>query len=306
MGSNFLKQMVQRITHPGCQADLVLCLEGEQGTRKSSSLRILGGEFFAENVTSVDSKDDMIVFAGNILVEFSEGAVLGKASIAKLKSVITTTVDKFRPPYERGLVSFPRGCVFSLSTNDTAYLKDETGGRRFLIVKLGKVADTSWLQENRNQLFAEALYRVENGETAYEFTDVSAEMLKDLQESRTEDTAYDELVVDWYLGRSRKMQDEGITVMDAYTGAINTGGNSKEMPQQLEWRLRGILRRALYLDNRVMPRDENGKRSRRYVPTAKTMAKFKLGNLHSVDGIDEFVNYSSPDREPQEDEEAAA
>lgn len=295
MGANFLKGMVSRITNPGCQMDLVLCLEGEQGTRKSSSLRTLAGEWFAENVTSVDSKDDMIVFAGSILVEFSEGAVLGKASIAKLKSVITTTVDKFRPPYERGLVSFPRGCVFSLSTNDTAYLKDETGGRRFLIVKLGKVADTAWLKENRNQLFAEALYRVENGETAYEFTDISAEMLKDLQESRTEDTAYDELVVDWYLGRSRETQEAGITVMDAYTGAINTGGNSKEMPQQLEWKLRGILRRALYLSNEVMPRDENGKRSRRYVPTAKTIKKFALKNETSIDGVDEFVKYKRTD-----------
>lgn len=292
MGANFVKGMVQRIITPGCQMDLVLCLEGAQGTRKSSSLRALGGDWFAENVTSVDSKDDMIVFAGSILVEFSEGAVLNRASIAKLKSVITTTVDKFRPPYERGMASFPRGCVFSMSVNDSAYLKDETGGRRFLIVKLEKVADVDWLKANRDQLFAEALYRIEvKKETAYEFSETSSEELRELQESRTEDSAYDETVIDWYLGRTRKAQDEGYTLLEIYREAINTGEKDREMNKQMENSIRSILRRALYLENRVQARDENGKRARRWVPTEKTIAKFKLTRTESIDGVDEFDNY---------------
>ena len=302
MGSNFLKGMVQRITQPGCQMDLVLCLESGQGMRKSSSLRVLAGDWFAENVTSVDNKDDMIVFAGSILVEFSEGAVLGKASIAKLKSVITTTVDKFRPPYERGLASFPRGCVFSLSTNDTDYLKDETGGRRFLIVKLGKVADTLWLKENRNQLFAEAIHRLEViGENAYEFSDSTAEELRELQESRTEDSVYDDVVIDWYLGRSKAAQEAGFTLLDAYYGAINTGADTREMPYNAKRDIRSIFKRALYLSNEVQPRDASGRRKRRFVPTATTYKYFKLENASSVDGVDEFTSYGKEELDPPEE-----
>ena len=290
MGSNFLKGMVDRILNPGCQMDLVLCLEGAQGTKKSSSLRALAREWFAENVTSVDTKDDMILFAGNILVEFSEGAILNKASVAKLKSVITTTTDKFRPPYEHGLETFPRGCVFSMSTNDTAYLKDETGGRRFLIVKLNKIADVDWLKENRTQLFAEAVYRLEVlKEKTYEFSDESAESLRELQQSRTQGSAYDEIVVDWYLGRSSSVQEAGVTPLDVYNDVITKGDH--EMGKQMEITICNIFRRELRLENKQMKKDESGKRPRRWVPTDETRKMFSLNNEVSVDGIDEFDSY---------------
>ena len=301
MGANFLKGMVDRMTSPGCQMDLVLCLEGPQGTKKSSSLRVLGGEWLAENVTSLESKDDYLVIAGNILVEFSEGAILTRQSVHKLKSAITSTVDKLRPPYERGLETFPRGCVFSLSTNDTAYLKDETGGRRFLIVKLGRVADVVWLKENRDQLFAEALYRLrELKETTYEFSEESAETLRELQASRTQGNAYDEVIVRWYLGRSAQAQKDGFTTLEVYNGAINTGDTQKELTKMMSNDIANILKRELYLDNpqKTMP---DGTRPRKWVPTKETVKRFSLDREHSVDGVDEFDSYGKKELGEEED-----
>jgi len=216
VASNWIKGLVQRIIHPGSKFDYVLVLEGEQGARKSTSLFILGGEWHVETTMSTDSKDFFMQFQGKAIIEFSEGETLSRTEVKRMKAIITMQSDKYRPPYERTSRDFPRRCVFAMTTNQDEYLKDETGNRRWLPVKVVKEqADTDWLSANRDQLLAEAYHRVENlKEKTYEFP--REETLAQQNARRISDPNQD-IIEEWYYTKvSDSDKEAGITIDRVY------------------------------------------------------------------------------------------
>lgn len=244
MGSNWMKGLVKRVLHPGCQFDEVLVLESPQGYRKSTSLRVLGNPWHVESTLSTEDKDFYMLLARNIIVEFSEGDIVGRTSARKLKAIITKTEDSFRPPYERGMMAYKRGCVFAMTTNDSDYQKDDTGGRRWLPVVLTKVADVDWIEANRDQLYAEAVYRTQVlRETSHEYP---MEELTALQSEKQDGDDYDDLVQIWYASLPSTRREVGVTGLDAYREAIAMDQNAM-MSKEMQWRVGAILRRALRL-----------------------------------------------------------
>lgn len=157
----FFVSAVARVREPGCKADLMLILEGRQGAGKSTLVRDLAGaDWFAEAMESPTSKDFYAGLLSRWVVEIAEMQSFNKAEVSSVKRAISVEADYYRPSYGHMAQSFPRQCVFVGTTNEGEYLRDPTGGRRFMPVLVGDV-DNQAIRELRDQLWAEAdtLYR---------------------------------------------------------------------------------------------------------------------------------------------------
>ena len=108
----------------------------------------------------------------------------------------------------------PRQCVFVGTTNQGAYLRDETGGRRFWPVRVGAV-DTDALRRDRNQLFAEAVQLYRQGARWWPDGAFEAEHIRPEQEQRFEADAWEEAVAAWLADKLRA------TVLEVARGALS-------------------------------------------------------------------------------------
>lgn len=164
VGRCFMVSMAARVLKPGCQVDHLPVLEGAQGIRKTSALRVLGGEYHAECQESATGKDFYLVLAGKMLVEIAEFHAFKATEIERLNGVITCATDRYRAPFERRASDHPRSCVFAATTNRDDWNRDETGARRFWPIVCGQI-DIPWIETHRLQLFAEAVQRYHLGQS---------------------------------------------------------------------------------------------------------------------------------------------
>lgn len=158
---------VDRARNPGSKLDEMATLEGPQGCGKSLTIKVLGGEYAREglNVLNLRSAKEVVeALDGAWLVEVSELAAIKRADdVAAVKDVLSRQVDHARAAYAKSAEDYPRRSVFIGTTNESAYLLDSTGNRRFLPVKVGAV-DLKRLTQDRDQLWAEAAAAHKRGE----------------------------------------------------------------------------------------------------------------------------------------------
>lgn len=165
VGTNWIVSMVARIMWPGCKCDTMPVLLGPQGNYKSTSLSILGGKWYATINTSADKMQDFLMsLRGLMVAEIAELDAIKGTAKTRVKALLSTAEDVYRPPYGRTVATFKRTAVMCGSTNDKAWHGDESGGRRFWSIVTNGKCDTEWLRENRDQMFAEAKVLFDRGE----------------------------------------------------------------------------------------------------------------------------------------------
>jgi predicted P-loop ATPase len=196
VGERWLISACARIFKPGCQADYTLLLEGAQGARKSTALRVLAGEWFTDHISDLGSKDSRIELHGVWIVELGELDRLRGALNTKIKNFLTARSDHFRPPYARHAEHVARSNVFAATTNDPTPFTDETGNRRFWPVRCGEI-NIEKLKEDRDQLWAEASSRFFNGVPwHFDKPDLDRQAERE-QAERYEEGVWDDTIRNW-------------------------------------------------------------------------------------------------------------
>lgn len=157
----FLIAAVARVFEPAMKFDYVPIIEGMQGRRKSTFIKVLGKHWSSE--LDGDFADDRAMIEkmlGSWISELPELSAFNKAEVNHIKAFVSRQEDRARLAYDRRVTIFQRQCVFMGSTNDRKYLKDETGGRRFWPVEcnmtMNEEIDTERLELEIDQIWAEA------------------------------------------------------------------------------------------------------------------------------------------------------
>lgn len=198
-GRIWLIGAVARAYQPGCKFDTMLVLEGPQGLKKSAVLRELadavGPHLFTDEMSDPNSKDAAMQMQGAWIVELAEMDAFRRADTSQIKSWLSRQYDRFRRPYGKIVETFPRSCVFAGTVNPQGigYLKDATGGRRFLPVNTRDI-DLDALKEDARQLWAEAVVRYRRGERWWIEDAEEKRIAAEAQQLRYEDDPYGEII----------------------------------------------------------------------------------------------------------------
>jgi hypothetical protein len=168
IGRLLLVAAVRRIRKPGCKFDEIVVLESElQGLNKSTAIGVLAvrEEWFSDSLALTASGKEMIeLLRGKWIIECPELSGMRKADIEHVKAQASRQADRGRLAYDRLRSDVPRQCVILGTTNDSQYLKDTTGNRRFWPAKV-KSFDLGALLRDRDQLWAEAAKAEAAGES---------------------------------------------------------------------------------------------------------------------------------------------
>jgi hypothetical protein len=172
VGRCWMVSIAARIEQPGCKVDTMPVLVGPQGTSKSSALEALGGKWYvAVNVSLEKPQDFLATLAGKLVAELPELDAINSLRVSKqrVKALLSTASDVYRPPYGKVALEFKRTAVFAGTTNDVGWHGDETGARRFWPIECWGDIDLQWIRDNREQLYAEAAARLAKGEQWWDF-----------------------------------------------------------------------------------------------------------------------------------------
>ena len=192
---------VARIFMPGCKYDYMPVLVGKQGIGKSHILSVMGGVWFSDSITTISGKEGYEALHGSWIVEMAELTATRKQEVESIKQFISKREDRYRKAYARRVSDNPRQCVFFGTTNDSEFLRDYTGNRRFWPVdtdadKRKKSIFKNLTPDVRDQLWAEAVARFKEKEPLFLESKLENEA-REIQERYTYRSPREGLIIDY-------------------------------------------------------------------------------------------------------------
>lgn len=159
VGRLLIGSMVRRARHPGSKRDETVIVIGPQDTLKSTACRVLAMEddWFTDSVTFDGSPQNVVPqLFGRLVVELAELDGMAKREVQFVKRFLSTQADSVTLKYQALTSDHARRCIFIGTSNEDSPLRDTTGNRRFLPVRIDRPIDIDWLRKWRDQIIGEA------------------------------------------------------------------------------------------------------------------------------------------------------
>jgi len=157
---------VARVKDRGCKFDNCAVLVGKQGTGKSTFWRYLASNDFFSDTWQNRDQDLFMAIQSTWIFEIAELDRINPSGdkAAKLKALLSSSVDKFRRPYGKAVGIFPRPSILVSSCNRKDFLNDPTGNRRYWVIDLEeKQIDNNKVLRDRDRIWKAAALAYKSG-----------------------------------------------------------------------------------------------------------------------------------------------
>ncbi|WP_320949441.1 virulence-associated E family protein [Fusobacterium sp.] len=257
---------VRRAIYGGIKWDNMPILIGPQGVGKSTFLKILGMDWYNDSLVNVEGKDACELIQGSWILEMGELSSLRKSELNLVKNFLSRTDDIFRASYGRRAQKYPRRCAFFGTANDTNFLRDETGNRRFwpidCFIYKPKKSIFNDLKDELEQIWAEACELAKNEFYSLVLSKEAEKIAKEEQDSHSEDNVYKGIILD-YL--DKKIPKDAWDSMDLFgrRAYLNDYENMKKQYDESDLILRDkicvaeIWEEALKMDIRYLKKSDS-------------------------------------------------
>ncbi|MDE5582678.1 MAG: hypothetical protein K2J08_03090 [Ruminococcus sp.] len=119
--------------------DIILIFQGPQGIGKTRFFEMLAlnSNFFGEGIClDPRDKDSIMQATSKWISELGELGSTMRKDMDSVKAFLTKSTDEYRTPYGKASLHYPRMTSFVGTVNDTEFLIDQTGNRRFVTIPL--------------------------------------------------------------------------------------------------------------------------------------------------------------------------
>ena len=252
-----------RVIEPGCKADMVPILVGDQGLGKSAAVKAMvpAEDFFAE-ISFAENEDNLSrKMRGKLIAEIGELKGLHSRDMETIKAFVTRSHEKWVPKYREFETVFPRRLIFIGTSNRDQFLADDTGNRRWLPVRVNKV-DVKKIREVVDQLWAEASVK-------FVCEGVSWQGAQELSTAAHAEFSFH----DEWTDRVQKWLISGCPGLDSGVAGLSTsevlrlsiGLEGSKVRRADEMRVASVLKQLGYKSTRVFA---NGIQTRRWLTTS--------------------------------------
>jgi hypothetical protein len=185
-------------------------------------MRIIAGENrYLEFNDEVAGREFALHAKGRTVIDLAEGESMRRTSVQLIKALISDSDGTHRTFGSAEVKDHPVRYVMSITNNDSP-LVDNTGNRRFLVVKpplkKQELGDVLWLKAYRVQIFAEAVHKY------HEMKRMEKELAEEIEQAEQQADA--ELLYKLYERQTALAQYE-ISLYDRKISVEEAGGSER-------------------------------------------------------------------------------